>query len=197
MRKLLVVALVGLFAAPVLADITASSMPLGSTSSDREWTCEIVYSNMDYSSGYNTASGYDDYDTTMTEDFDLCEVVFVGGINTVGDTLYFDFFYPDQTWANGFSIGLDQAGAFIWTITLGDCPTLFTVPDAGIMQISTDAAAFIWYAEATSAEIGTEDITLYGPSAEESWTFELGACVPEPATLSLLALGAFALIRRR
>ena len=200
MRKLLVVALVGALAAPALADITATAMPLGSSSFSREWTCEPVYSNMDYAGGYSGIdAAYDDYDSILEDgDIELCKLRFVGGIAAVGDTLYFDFFYPDTTWANGFYVDLPSAGASIWTIGLGDCPTGFFVPEAGLMQISTDApAGFIWYYENTSAELGTEDIALYGPDAETSWTFELQNCVPEPATLSLLVLGGLALIRRR
>ena len=214
MRKLLLmVAVVGFVAGPAMAGIVeVSAVELGGASGGpRDCPdCEPVYDNMDYSSAWSTISGYDDYqiaDTPSCPDwpagqFEICEMSFVGGVNTLGDQLNLSWFLPDATPVIGFNWTPSQAGVFIWTLTFADppCPSGVFVPDDGLFQISSTAdpgVLFTWYGESTSAELGTEDITLYGPNAETSWTFTFSGCVPEPATLALLSFGAFVLIRRR
>ena len=214
MKKLLVVALVGLFVAPAMADLLVpGGEPVGVVEayiSGRDCPdCERVYENLtavgDMFQYDDLTGGNDDYQIGgptcpewPADQFEICEITFIGGVPNANDQLRFDFFEADGTWVTAFAGTFPSAGIYIWTLSW-DCPTGLYVPDDGIFQIGVygTTTSFSWISETDSAEIGTEDITYLGPNAEESWTFAFAGCVPEPASLSLLALGALVLIRRR
>jgi hypothetical protein len=214
MKKLVLIgAVLAMVATPAMAGIIeVSAVKIGeATGGPRECLdCETVYENLDAIGYYTTTAGYDDYQIAATptcpdwpaDMFEICNVQFIGGVVTLGDQLNLTWFDSALQGVIGFNWTPSQAGNFLWTLTFTDpeCPSGIFVPRDGVLQISSTAeppVPFNWYAEATSAEIGTENIALYGPSAEHSWTFAFNGCVPEPGTLALLGIGALALIRRR
>ena len=215
MRKvLLMVAMVGLVAGPAIADLVPGGEPVATLVATNmgSWDCpdcERVYENLDYVNLYDDiGGGEDDYqiaDTPSCPDwpegqFEMCAFSFVGGVNVANDQLRADFYEADGTWVTAYAITLPDAGLYIWRISFADpeCPTGIFLPEDGQFQLRVHTAtSFDWFSETDSAEIGTEDIKVLGPNDVESWTWAFDACVPEPATLSLLALGGLALLRRR
>ena len=171
----------------------------------------VVYSNMSEGpSGYWTSAvsddcGYDDYDSINDGPILLEKYRFIGGVEEVGDILWFDF-YSDRAMTNlvnYFGVQLWEAGIWIWTVTI---TSPITVPDAGVCHVTGDdywgggygGGRGQWYLSDAGPTVGTED-PFYGSISDGSGfahLFELQN-VPEPAGLSLLALGGLALLRRR
>lgn len=130
---------------------------------------------------------------------------FVGGVTTAGMSLQVQFYDTTQTFISSFNITLPTGGSnSIWTIT----PTLpatdfFDVPNNGFVQIVAAAGSTgRFWLSTTAPSVGTESNLIGGtagpggvPPATHSHRFRLD--VPEPSTLSLLAIGGVALLRRR
>jgi len=145
--------------------------------------------------------GFDDYDSIGANGtIDVSTFRFVGGVQQVGGTMFFDFFDTNSNFVDSFGIALSQAGNFIWTITINTYPGGVVVPEAGILQ-ATVGAGFTgqWFLSDAQPTVGTQSNTFGGASGGAlSHKFEInGDYVPAPASAALLGLGGLAAARRR
>lgn len=146
--------------------------------------------------------GFDDYDSIVDAGVEptvpLDSLRFIGGVTAANASLDFNFYLPGGTTpVAGFSGTLPAAGNFIWTITnLG-----ITIPSDGELEIlgSTSTVTGQWFLATAAPTLGTQSATVGstagGANAAFSHRFELS--VPEPASLSAIALGLPFFIRRR
>jgi len=200
----------------VNAHITAT--PLDGEDADPRHAGNNMYTAMDgpftaFAAG--PALGFDDYVSAVGPgDGDgnspLDEFGFLGGVTTAGMSLIVEFFDSNQVFRNSFSITLPQGGNFGWTITTGPdthppfSAPFFDVPNNGFVQLRAGAPGSTgrWFMSVTPPTVGTQSLLIGGnagpggvPPATSSHRFRLD--VPEPATLTLLAFGAVAMLRRR
>lgn len=154
--------------------------------------------------------GFDDYQTTNVADnvSTIAKFSFVGGVQTVGGVMTFQFFDnsgPTPTFFSSFDVALPQAGAFIWTINLGTLPdgsdSSFVVPTNGVVQAVVDAATtgrFFLTAAGNPAPLAGTNNPAYGSGSTltRNQAFSLEA-VPTPGALALMGLGGLAAARRR
>jgi hypothetical protein len=166
--------------------------------------------------------GIEDYGSTLsasgppngtpTNQFDSMNSLayeFVGGVSATSGILFFDFYYNDFSFGNGFGIQFPSAGAFIWTITFD--PTGFIVPTEGYHVITANSNPNIgplssgqWYLSDSGANPihGTNDLAWdsgsfdYGSGTVDlGYLFALG--VPTPGTVGLMGLAGLAGVSRR
>jgi hypothetical protein len=129
----------------------------------------------------------------------LGEMRFVGGTNTVGGSVTFNFF----NWAgvvgeigdlvNSFSVTLPQAGDFTWTITLGEG---FVIPTLGYVQMVNGTGGLSrWFLTNTAPTVGTSFGSPF--EANPSQAFALIEGVPAPGAIALLGMAGLLGSRRR
>jgi len=129
----------------------------------------------------------------------LGEMDFVGGTNTVGGSVTFNFY----DWAgvvgeigdlvNSFSVTLPSAGAFIWTITLGEG---FVIPTLGFVEMVNGTGGLSqWFLTNTAPTVGTS----FGSASPTniSQAFALIEGVPAPGAIALLGMAGLLGSRRR
>lgn len=147
------------------------------------------------------SAGIADYTSISSGDILLDQFRFVGGVDQVGGTVFFDFFDSAGAFIDGFGITLNQAGNFIWTI---DLATAITIAGDGLVQMSIDdenlsgsgsTAGGRWFLGNAGATIGNAGDAEAAP--DFNYAFELNSSVPTPGVLSLLGLGGIAAGRRR
>jgi cysteine-rich repeat protein len=132
-----------------------------------------VFDNVLYGSNYSAGTlGYgDDYDTINDAPVDILRFNFVGGVNTAGDVVFFDFYGQDGSGGPDFGtyygfigVQLPYGGNYAWTLitqVLDPSYTPTLVPDAG--WIFGSGGALIgdgsgdWFLTDTAPGIGTED----------------------------------------
>jgi len=143
--------------------------------------------------------GWDDYGTNSG--VDLTAVKFAGGVTAPGGVLWFEYYTPTGAFATSFGVQLATAGNYIWTITFNSPP--FVIPHDGIFQIvantsytgvPTTIAGQFFVTSPDGLTVGTNNTTVGGLPG---YVYAFGFYVPEPTTLTLLALGGLVLIRRR
>lgn len=210
------VLMVGLLAGAALSssafgDLRLSAEPIegGGGYLDRNAT---VYSSL--TGGYASFAaaagnvGFDDYTTSNASDLfvTVAQFKFVGGVQTVGGIATFNFFDSTGTQLmNSFGIAFPQAGAFIWTITLGALPdgsdSTFSIPTNGIVQMQVDAATtgrFFLTATGNPAPLVGANDPAFGAGAalQRNQAFSIEA-VPTPGALALVGVGGLLAARRR
>lgn len=141
--------------------------------------------------------GVGDYQSVATNNINMTEFVFVGGVDTVGAVVFFDFFDAGGNFMDGFGVALPDAGNFIWTIT-----TDLEVAAGGFVSMDIDdgtngpAGLGQWFLTTTAAAIGDAGIEDVGGG--NNFTFSIGGTeVPAPGALALVGLGGMVATRRR
>jgi len=147
------------------------------------------------------SAGVADFATGSADKILLEQFVFVGGVNQVGGTVFFDFFDSAGTLIDGFGITLQQEGSFIWTIDL-NAP--FSILSEGLIRMSVDdenlsgsgsTAAGRWFLGNAGATIG--DAGAAEASPDFNFNFALNSSVPAPGSVALLGFGGLVASRRR
>ena len=125
---------------------------------------------------------------------------FVGGVDTVGGIVDFNFFFSGGGFNDGFSVALPTAGNFIWTINFA--PIL--IGPEGFMQIVLDPSrpenfgvSGQWFLTENGVSVGSSD---GAPQLAQpfNFAFELnGEQVPEPTTAGIFALAGLGFVARR
>lgn len=174
-----------------------------------------AYSNMDPGpNGYQAFApaggviGFDDYDSIAADNttIDLQSYRFVGGVDTSGGVMFFEFYDSSSAFVDSFGVALPQAGNFIWTITINSFPGGVVLPAEGLHQVFADGAGDFgpatngqWFLGDAGPTVGSEDNNVGGTAdGTFSHNFELnGEFVPAPASAALLGLGGLAAARRR
>ena len=166
-----------------------------------------AYSNMAAAAGYQAfaaatgAIGFDDYDSIAAGgSIDIATFRFVGGVQQVGGTMFFDFFDTNSNFVDSFGVSLGNAGNFIYTITINTYPGGVVVPDAGFLQVSVGAGfTGQWFMTTDAPTIGTSNAAVGGAAGGLQHKFEINGDydVPAPATAALLGLGGLTAVRRR
>lgn len=183
--------------------ITISAQEIGTP--DLGSVIATHYSNIAGNPGYSSFpaatgnQGFDDYVSTASAPIDLSSFRFVGGVQQVGGTMFFDFFDASSNFVDSFGVALSQAGNFIWTITINTFPGGVVVPEAGFVQ-ATVGAGFTgqWFLSTAAPTVGTENPLVGGAAGGFSHKFEInGEVVPAPATAALMGLGGLVAVRRR
>lgn len=137
-----------------------------------------------------------DYISTASGDQTMSQFRFVGGVDTVGGVVFFDFFDAGAAFVDGFGVALPSAGDFIWTITFGGGVTVadagfvtMTSDDLGLFGPATQARMFLGDNGATVGNAGQEDIP--------GFNFNYEMTVPAPGAFALMGLGGLVATRRR
>ncbi len=138
----------------------------------------VVYSNMGSgSTGYvgtsvtNGVVGVDDYQSTNNANITLSSFKFVGGVNSAGQSLRFDFQDAGGSTVNSTTVQFGQAGGFFWTITPSNG---FTIPSSGRLQIvAIGGGTGIWYSSNATPTIGTQNPGFGGPGGGRAFNFAL------------------------
>ena len=142
--------------------------------------------------------GVADYQSVATNNIALDEFQFVGGVDALGGTVFFDFFDANGAFVDGFGVSLSQTGNFIWTITTDG---LFEAAAGGFVQMTVDDGGFVvpnaqWFLSDGAAAIG--DALLEDAGGGNNFNFALvGSEVPAPGAVALLGLSGLVASRRR
>ncbi len=148
---------------------------------------------------------FDDYSSILSGPGLLDEFTFVGGVDTAGGVMFFDFFDAGQSFVDGFGVQLPSAGNFIWTIDITNDDVAFTAD--GFVQASVDddgsfgaASIGTWFLTADDATIGDNGAAAFAGGSPEgadlNHAFEL-VNIPGPSSAALLGLGGLFAVRRR
>jgi hypothetical protein len=119
------------------------------------------------------AIGFDDYTSISSGPIDVSRIRFVGGVDTVGGVVNFQFFdAAGASFLGSVGVALPQVGNFIWTI---DVPSGTVLADAsGLMQISVDAGANgQFFLSDGDPVIGSQDFAVGGASGLYRHCFEV------------------------
>jgi hypothetical protein len=164
--------------------------------------------------GYPAASGpigFDDYDFTPgVSSVGISALKFVGGVQSAGMIMWFDFFTAGGSYINSLGAQFPQGGNWIWTLNISS-PPYTGLAHTGILQLVADTTYGTlpslgqWYFTSADALIvGSNNVTFgppfLGTTTSPIWTvqdFALVCHIPEPATLALLGSGLLVLVRRR
>ncbi len=160
------------------------------------------YSAFDPAPAADNPLGFADYYSIATQNIDVSEFIFVGGVDTAGAVLFFDFFDGDGTNLDGFGVALPSAGDFIWTITI---ISGLEIAANGFVQMTIDDGSFgpagagRWFLTENAASVGDEGSPDFPPGFNGfNFAFTInGAEVPAPAGLAVVGLGGLAAARRR
>ena len=127
---------------------------------------------------------------------ELTEVSFVGGVGTVGHTIYFDFFSTGGALIGGFGVILGSDLNQVWTFDVTG-QGIFSSRD-GFMQIAGDdgsvnaggvATSLRWFETNEAVDIGDND-------APTIFAYSLSG-IPTPGAAALFGLAGLAATRRR
>jgi hypothetical protein len=149
----------------------------------------------------STQLGFDDYNSIVDYSLEpvvpLYEMSFVGGVTAAGMSLQFDFFTPSNltTPYSTFSSTFGTAGNYIWTVTnVG-----IDIPSDGVIDVNgvTTADTGLFFLGTTAPSIGTQDPVFTDVSGSTAYSHRFELVVPEPASLSAIALALPLFIRRR
>jgi MYXO-CTERM domain-containing protein len=207
-----VVAIAGsAIASPVLGDyasynqissdmITAISLEEGT-----QGAASVLYSSIDAPAGYfafplaTGPIGFDDYTSTVAGSIAMTEFRFVGGVDTPGGVVNFEFYNAaGDTLIDAFAVTLAGAGNFIYTIDLS--ANGLVVDGAGVVQMVVDAGANgQFFLTGNGATVGSNDGTFGGANGGAlAHSFEIsGSAIPAPGALALMGLGGLVAGRRR
>jgi MYXO-CTERM domain-containing protein len=143
--------------------------------------------------------GVADYQSTAVNNIAVDEFIFVGGVDTIGAVVFFDFFDAGGNFLDGFGVALPSAGDFIWTIT----PTDLEIAADGLVQMTIDdgtlgpAGLGRWFLNDTPAAVGDAGVVDV-PGSSFNYAFSInGSEVPAPGALALVGLGGIVATRRR
>ena len=141
--------------------------------------------------------GLEDYDTGFSGLQTLDTYRFVGGVDGVGQVLFFEFFDSASNFVDGFSLAFGGGGIFIYTITGGGGGPIGTAFDSvGFHQIVADVGTTgQWFLGDGGPTVGSSDPTVGGSNPFQH-LFELNA-IPAPGALALFGLGGLMAPRRR
>jgi MYXO-CTERM domain-containing protein len=208
----LLVAAAGVASADVVIDRsgyeihTAQGVAIGDTAQARGFSS--LYNNQDgpYSAfppagAVDNPIGVADYQSIATNNIDVGEFVFVGGVDTMDTVVFFDFFDAGGTFLDGFGVALPEAGNFIWTIT----PTDLEIAADGLVQMTVDdgtngpAGLATWFLNENTASVGNAGaIDVSAGLSSFNFAFSInGTEVPAPGAVALLGLGGLVASRRR
>lgn len=139
----------------------------------------------------------EDYVSTITSPSTLEQFIFVGGVETADNVIFFNYFDTDSQFVDGFGVLLPSAGLTnIWTITLTD-PTSVSVPAAGFLQLQADDGTNNPGGLPTNAAWRFKDVPpAIGSTTGDVYRMQM-TVIPEPACASLLLLGTLGLVIRR
>jgi hypothetical protein len=193
-----------------------------------------VYGWDDTTPGYNYGSGYfasppatgvngfEDYGSTLsasgppdgtpTNQFDTMNTIsyqFIGGSYTTNGIMFFDFYFNDFSYANGFGVSFGPyLGAYLWTITFGGSSV--TVPTEGYHAVvaNTDSnigtvTNGIWFLSDLGANpaVGHNDLAWdsgnTGGTAPVNLGYLFALGVPTPGTAAVMGLAGLAGVTRR
>ena len=126
---------------------------------------------------------------------------FVGGTNTAGGSVTFNFYSYTGTGteygalANTFTVTLPQAGDFLWTI---DLDPGFEIPTLGYVEmVNGTGGSSRWFLTSTVPTVGTS-LGAPFPANYAAQSFQLvEGVVPAPGALALLGMAGLARSRRR
>ena len=122
---------------------------------------------------------------TSSTDFSYSVAVDASGNVYISGGTYGDLGGPNAGWSDAFLSKFDSGGNEVWTTQIGTDRR-----DSG-WSVAVDASGNVYITgDTTYGDLG-------GPNAGGTDVFLVKYEVPEPATLSLLALGSLALLRRR
>ena len=151
--------------------------------------------------GQLEVAGFADYASISTGSILLDQIRFIGGVNQVGGTVFFDFFDSSGVFIDGIGVSLNQSGTLLWTVNLG---TAITIANEGFIRMSIDdenlsgsgsTARGRWFLGNNGATIGDAGNAEVSP--DFNFNFELNSSIPAPGSLVLLGLGGIVVGRRR
>ena len=139
----------------------------------------------------------EDYVSTITTPSTLREFMFVGGVETAGHTVFFNFYDTSNNFAGGFGVSLPSAGfTLIWTITLDD-PSAINIPAAGFVELVADDGTNNTDGMPTNAAWRYKDIgPAIGSTAGDVYRMKIDV-IPTPGALALTGFGGLLAVRRR
>lgn len=139
----------------------------------------------------------EDYVSTIDSPSTLRQMMFVGGVETAGHVVYFDFYDEMDNYFGGFGVELTVAGfSNIWSITLSD-PTALEIPAAGFVELVADDGSANFDGNPTNAAWRTKDLPpAIGSTTGEVFRMKLDV-IPTPGALVLLGGAGLGLARRR
>ncbi len=211
LRSFSAMAFLALVAGTAQAQVVVAASPLDSLGGNFGTAAARVYNGI--TGGYSGGNAidansflFDDYSTVIASPkFVLTELRFVGGVDAANQGLEFDFFDQAGAFSNSFTVGLTNAGYFIYTINTSTL-TNFQVPSKGFLSVNSvggSTGGFFYTPNAPA--IGTNNSAVGDSQLPAGSYYGFGlsgtAAVPEPGAVALLGGfavgGASFLIRRR